>query len=179
MPISRPDNIPIVISEVIKLNPKSILDVGIGFGIYGVLFRACTDIRLSELTPSRYKKWEVKIDGIEIFESYRNSNYDNYNHIYYGSALTVLGNLIVDELSYDLIYLGDIIEHFDKKSGFYLLRLCKKLGKNIIISTPKYFRPQTDVLGNEHEKHLSLWTKEDFEETTKIYETEYQRVIIL
>lgn len=177
MPCSRADNIPIVIEEVIRLNPKSILDVGIGFGMWGVLFRAYTDVRLSEIEPDRYKHPTVEIHGIECFEGYRNCNYNNYDLIYESDAIAQLGVFV--SRYYDLIYLGDIIEHFTKEDGLELLNLCYKVGKNVIVSTPRYFREQTAVLGNEHEKHLSFWEDKDFPQGSRIVNTKYQKVIII
>ncbi len=39
MPLSFAQAIPVIIEQVAHLKPSSILDVGIGFGKYGVLLR--------------------------------------------------------------------------------------------------------------------------------------------
>ena len=51
------------------LQPRSILDVGCGFGKYGMLLREYLDV-----WHERYDKerWQVRIVGIEAFEQYRN-----------------------------------------------------------------------------------------------------------
>ncbi len=54
MPSSRPNTIPTVIHLVRQLKPKSILDVGVGFGKWGHLFREYTDINEAENDPARY-----------------------------------------------------------------------------------------------------------------------------
>ena len=48
MPSSRPNTIPTVIHLVRQIKPKSILDVGVGFGKWGHLFREYTDINEAE-----------------------------------------------------------------------------------------------------------------------------------
>ena len=49
--------------------PLRILDVGVGFGKWGHLFREYTDINEAEHDPARYARenWRVQIDGIEGF----------------------------------------------------------------------------------------------------------------
>ena len=54
MPSSRPNTIPTVINLLRQLKPQSILDVGVGFGKWGHLFREYTDILEAEHEPARY-----------------------------------------------------------------------------------------------------------------------------
>jgi cyclopropane fatty-acyl-phospholipid synthase-like methyltransferase len=180
MPISRPETIPFVLHQVIRLNPKSILDVGVGFGINGVLFRSQTDIRMAEIEKDRYKNFKVRIDGIEIFQNYKNPIYDYiYDKIYYGDAYDLLDKI---SYKYDLIYLGDVIEHFEKERGKGFLKKCKKKlnkGGSLIITTPCYFREQTNVLDNDHEKHLSFWEDNEFGSNIQIRHFVNQKVIII
>jgi 2-polyprenyl-3-methyl-5-hydroxy-6-metoxy-1,4-benzoquinol methylase len=168
MPISRPDAIPIVGKIIWDSNPQSILDIGVGFGMWGVLFRTWTDIRLSELYPSRYaaKGWQTKIDGIEIHEGYKNIIHKTiYNSIWYGDALQLLQVMQPMKL-YDHIHLGDVIEHLEKDEGKLLLELCHehtRVGGMTTVVTPAGYRPQGAVLGNEHETHKCGWTARDFQ----------------
>jgi hypothetical protein len=53
MPSSRPTTIPVVIHLLRQIRPRSILDVGIGFGKWGHLFREYTDINEAERDPAR------------------------------------------------------------------------------------------------------------------------------
>ncbi|MDB6058321.1 MAG: hypothetical protein JWO95_2165 [Verrucomicrobiales bacterium] len=164
MPTSRATAIPTVIQLVLHLQPESLLDVGVGFGKWGHLFREYTDIRLSESTPERYdrKNWKVRIDGIEGYPEYLTPAHDfHYDQIHRGDAAKVLPTLG----NYDIIFLGDIIEHFDKKAGMQLLaEAVKKANKAVIISTPKFDTEQGASCGNELERHRSLWHAADFEQ---------------
>ena len=59
MPSSRPNTIPTVIHIVKQLRPSSILDVGVGFGKWGHLFREYTDI-----VAARRPEWLVLRRGV-------------------------------------------------------------------------------------------------------------------
>jgi hypothetical protein len=161
-PSSRPNIIPTVIHLLRQLKPAFILYVGIGFGKWGYLFREYTDILEAERDPARYerKNWRVRIDGIEGHAAYVTELHRYlYNNIHLGDARELLPKLP----SYDLIFLGDIIEHFDKKAGMELLRVAlTKAGKAVIVSTPKFETGQPDLCGNELERHRSLWAARDF-----------------
>src|SRR5260221_13707337 len=96
MPSSRPNTIPIVINLVRQLEPQSILDVGVGFGKWGHLFREYTDILESERDPARYQRhnWQVQIDGIEGHAEYLTEMHRFlYNQIHQGDAFEILPRL--------------------------------------------------------------------------------------
>ena len=162
MPSSRPNTIPIVIHLLRQFQPKSILDVGIGFGKWGHLFREYTDINEAEKDPARYrrKNWRVRIDGIEGHAAYVTPMHRFlYNDIHIGNACALIKQLP----RYDLIFMGDIIEHLEKAAGLQLLRdAVVKAGKGVIVSTPKYETGQSELCGNELERHRSLWSARDF-----------------
>jgi hypothetical protein len=164
VPSSRPNTIPTLIHIVRQLRPASILDVGVGFGKWGHLFREYTDIVAAEHDPKRYKRkhWQVRIDGIEGHAGYITSMHRFlYNKIFVGDALQIVRRIS----SYDLIFLGDIIEHFDKADGLSLVRRCvAKAKKAVVLSTPKYETLQADLCGNELERHRSVWAANDFRE---------------
>ena len=140
--------------QILALNPKSILDIGVGFGSKGMLFREYTDI-----WQGNYRNWKTRIDGIEIFEDYITPLQELiYDNIYIGDAFYFLNTLPY----YDLIYMGDIIEHFDKARGKLFLEKMKARGRNIIIATPSTVLKQGPIYGNIYEEHKSQWNPEDF-----------------
>ena len=59
------------LNEIVELvtltNPKSVLDIGIGFGKYGFLLREYLELRDGR---NKYNDWKRRIDGIEVFEEY-------------------------------------------------------------------------------------------------------------
>ena len=162
MPSSRPNIIPTVVHLVRQLKPRSILDVGIGFGKWGHLFREYTDILEAEQDPARYlrKNWQVRIDGIEGHAAYLTPMHRYlYNTINIGDAAALMKKMP----PYDLIFMGDIIEHFEKAPGLNLLgEAIARAAKAVIVSTPKYDTAQEDLCGNELERHRSLWSARDF-----------------
>src|SRR5437867_1091308 len=164
MPSSRPNTIPTVLHLVRQLKPQSILDVGVGFGKWGHLFREYTDILAAENDPKRYqrKKWRVRIDGIEGHAAYLTPMHRFlYNRIYIGDARKVIRRL----RRYDLIFLGDIIEHLEKSLGMNLIATCAlKARKAVVLTTPKYETLQPELCANELERHHSLWSARDFKD---------------
>jgi 2-polyprenyl-3-methyl-5-hydroxy-6-metoxy-1,4-benzoquinol methylase len=152
---SRPDHLSWLCQRVLELQPESILDVGIGFGSKGMLFREYTDI-----WSSRYhrEEWKTRIDGVEIFGEYIGSlQREIYDNIFIGNIADI------DINYYDFIYLGDVLEHFEKEDGVRVLNKLKTHCKTLIISTPVVVYPQGEFRGNIYEVHRSQWTQGDFE----------------
>ena len=156
MPTSDYWNVPPVLSCIAALRPASILDVGVGFGKYGLLIR-----EVLELGEERYQKqdWRVRLEGIELFEAYRTPLWDYaYNAIHIGPAQQVLPGLG----RYDLAIFCDVIEHFEKPQGKEILEgLLDQCGV-VIVTTPLLFTPQRDAFQNEAERHLSHFSPLDF-----------------
>lgn len=154
MPTSRPNHLSWLCEQVLHNRPKSILDIGVGFGSKGMLFREYTDIWAGSL-----KEKKTRIDGIEIFADYITPLQRMiYNNIYIGDVLD-----IIDKLGfYDLIYCGDVIEHFEKEKGKFLLFKIMQHSKQSIIVTPVHVLEQGAMYGNEFERHLSQWSAADF-----------------
>ena len=162
MPSSRPNTIPSVIHLLRQLRPRSILDVGVGFGKWGHLFREYTDILEAENDPVRYRRenWQVRIDGIEGFSDYLTEMHRYlYNEIHVGDARVLIHALP----AYDLIFLGDVLEHMSKAEGRqFLIEALDHVTKAVVLTTPKYETDQTELCGNKLEQHRSLWSGRDF-----------------
>lgn len=146
------------IMELIALaNPKSVLDVGVGFGKYGFLSREYLELWDGR---QKYSDWQRRIDGIEVCEGYLTPVHDFvYDRIYLGDAAEIIPTL---QMRYDLILLVDILEHFDHEEGVKLLSDCQRVGKGILISTPKNVTYQQDAFGNPHEAHKCQWREHHF-----------------
>lgn len=157
MPTSWYQAIPLILDKILQEHPQSILDVGIGFGKYGVLLREALDVSREKY---RKKDWTVQIDGVEAFKSYRNPIHDYiYNRIYYDS----IENVLPDLGSYDVIAMIDVLEHFDKDRGKIIIQhLLRHTRKALLISTPINPNYQEEYMGNTFEAHKSRWTVTDF-----------------
>lgn len=162
MPSSRVITIPIVISVLRQVSPRTILDVGVGFGKFGFLFREYTDIVGSAKEPGRYPKsgWKVRIDGIEGHAPYiHDAHRYIYDDLHIGEASAVLPTLG----RYDLIFLGDVVEHLPMEQGKALLALAlEKADRCVLAVTPRYDTGQGCLHDNPLEIHQSVWTPADF-----------------
>jgi 2-polyprenyl-3-methyl-5-hydroxy-6-metoxy-1,4-benzoquinol methylase len=148
MPSSQLNQIPTIIEAVIELKPTTILDVGMGCGKYGLLCREYLEY---------WKGLKCKIDGIEGCSEYiTDIQMSIYDNVICKEALEALGT--IDSEKYDLVLAVDIVEHFDKEKGKQFLSELFRVGKNIIISTPKIVSNQDAIFGNELERHRSAWT---------------------
>ena len=113
-----------------------ILDVGFGSGVYGKLLRAF---------------YYENIDGLDIYgENIKEMGLDViYNNIFIENILDF------DFDFYDLIIMGDVLEHIELDSAKKLLSRFIDGNKcnHIIVSIP-YEYEQDEVYGNKYEKHL-------------------------
>ena len=130
--------------------PKRILDVGCGYGKYGVLLREYLDP-----TPI--------VDGVEAWEPYVTPH--RLTGIY--DTLYVQDILNMDQQTldlYDMVVMGDVIEHMDKVPA---VRFLKRVRGWIIIATPEeHFH--TDEGLPPTEAHVSHWTTKDWERTGRL-----------
>ena len=150
MPTSHPILLTPVAKQIMLCQPDSILDLGIGNGKWGVLAREYTDVW------SQRREYSTLIDGVEIFEDYRNNNWEVYNSIYIGNIEKVLPVLN----DYDMIIFLEVLEHIEKKKALEILNMCIKKSQVLLFSYTN--SEQGDAFGNTHEIHLSKWKDSDF-----------------
>ena len=150
------------ISDVIDVyqekKPRTVLDVGVGFGKWGHLFREYSEVYNHDIWR---ENWMHRIDGIEIFEKYvtvfshQKSLYDN---IYIGDAFELIDQLI----SYDFIIAADVIEHFEKEKAKVFIEKLKNKSATLVITIPMHPTfTQGETFGNIHESHKSFWDASD------------------
>ena len=133
------------IVENVEKNAK-ILDVGFGAGAYGKLLRSL---------------YYQNIDGLDIYsDNIKEMGLDKiYDNVF-------IQNIIdFDFKYYDLIIMGDVLEHIELESAKKLLSrfISDKCGQ-LIVSVP-YEYEQDELYGNKHEKHLQPEMNEIFMET--------------
>ncbi len=138
-------------------HPRRVLDVGVGFGSIGFLvrnyFEAKEHLRFSK------RQWKIELIGVEIYRGYIHSlQKDIYNSIIIGDVFDEVEKLG----AFDLVFLGDIIEHFSKKQAHRLLSLLLHHAKVVIVATPFGFKKQGAIGRNVHEAHKSGWVLKDF-----------------
>ncbi|PYM85822.1 MAG: hypothetical protein DME09_04355 [Candidatus Rokuibacteriota bacterium] len=161
MPSSFHDALSVVLPFVIDLAPASILDVGVGFGKYGFLFREYLDVAGAAAAggaPDR-RHWKVRIEGIEAYAPYvTDLQRGIYDTIHIGEATALLPRLG----PWDLVFAGDVLEHFDPADGRRFLELARaRATLGVLIVTPAVHFHQGEVFGNPREAHRSFWTAGD------------------
>ncbi len=153
MPSSQAWRIPAVAELIYKIKPRSVLDIGIGFGKWGVIAREYTDVNKGRCAKNQ---WQVRIDGIEIFPAYKNPLWEVYNKVFIGNVLDVLPKLG----NYDLIMAIEVLEHMRRADGQRMVSLMKSKSVHFIVSYSNSVSPA--VFGNRNEEHVSKWSAEDF-----------------
>jgi 2-polyprenyl-3-methyl-5-hydroxy-6-metoxy-1,4-benzoquinol methylase len=173
MPTSQFTQISVVVNLIRNISPKSILDIGIGYGKYGFLSREY--LELHEKTEN-YSERNITIEGVEIFEEYLTPvHHYIYDKIHIGNAIDIVSSL---EQHYDLALMVDVLEHFSYQDGINLLdSLVKKVG-NIIISVPKDIGEQGSYFDNPYEKHEFQWQHKHFKKYSPIFFYNGQSLIL-
>ncbi|MEZ6091569.1 MAG: methyltransferase domain-containing protein [Pirellulaceae bacterium] len=155
MPIGAYNLIPSLAHQLISRQPRSVLDLGIGFGNHGAMVRQWLDLGV---TP-----FKTTLVGVEAWTNYRSPLWSLYDIVY---SMRIEEYLTSTEDLFDCILLCDVIEHFEKADGVGLLRAVANrvaTGGCLIVGTPASFFEQGAVYGNELERHRSLWSEEDFQ----------------
>ncbi len=158
MPVSTSVHISHCLQLIINLRPKTILDVGCGFGLWGFLCREYLDVAETRVWPD---KWDMRIDGIEYFEPYI---LDHQRYLYDSIQIGDIRDLAPQVDEYDLIITGDVIEHMDKPEAEDVLdTLHAKAKMAMLVNIPIGTGWDHPIChGNPAELHRSEWTNEDF-----------------
>jgi 2-polyprenyl-3-methyl-5-hydroxy-6-metoxy-1,4-benzoquinol methylase len=151
MPVSDYHAVSDIMGEIQRLSPRCVLDLGCGFGKYGVLAREILDARFGRCMPDQ---WQAVIDGVEIFPGYRNPCWEIYNRFTTGPIRKHSG--------YDLVLMCDVLEHFEEVYGRAHLNQIVAGNKAVIVSVPNGEMKQGETFGNHHEAHR--WTFEGTKE---------------
>jgi 2-polyprenyl-3-methyl-5-hydroxy-6-metoxy-1,4-benzoquinol methylase len=158
MPSSYHGYLTDIVEQVRQLHPTSILDMGLGFGKWGMLFREYLDVMHGRVYKNQ---WKLQLDGVEIYEPYiMDHQLDIYSNIYIGDIIT----LIDDLPSYDLIFTSDVLEHLPKEQGLDLVQKVLHKSKHFIAAIPigdRWLHSQGAMFGNAHEAHISSWQVSD------------------
>jgi len=136
-------------SVVHKLQPKSVLDIGPGEGIYGKIVR-------------KYSPTTEKLVGVEIWAPY----IEQFKLLEFYDEVLVCDARIYPDFKYDLVILGDVLEHMTKEEAIALWKKVSKQAKYAIISVPIIHFHQGSANGNPYEIHVKEdWTSEEVMES--------------
>jgi 2-polyprenyl-3-methyl-5-hydroxy-6-metoxy-1,4-benzoquinol methylase len=162
MASSFADQIPTVVYVLEKLNPKTVLDVGKGFGKYGFLLHEYVGIdHRKKPDPHRTlaQQSRVAIDAVEVNPSYQWQHISQfYRDVYFGRIEELCDSLP----TYDVVLMADVIEHIEKIAALRVVELFLARGSTLLISTPRKFFQQ-ELFESPDERHVSFWTVKDFQ----------------
>jgi hypothetical protein len=133
---------------------KHVLDIGPGWGTY------------HRLLKEEGEQW----DAVEVFPDYieRFQLRKRYDKVYNIDILK-----FTPEKEYDLVILGDILEHVKKEDGVELLKKIFSYTRYCLISLPLDEETGVDLenahdyWNNIHERHLAVWSNTDFVDTLR------------
>lgn len=155
MPLSDSGNLPAIANELERLQPKGIIELGVGFGLMGALARNYLEARHGRVQS---QDWETVIVGVEGFASYSNPCWNCYNNVivadfrqYYQSVQ-----------GWDCVLMIDSLEHVEDTEAKVILEYLVRNNERVIVSVPIGVCPQDGVFGNELETHRSVWYPDSF-----------------
>lgn len=151
--------------------PVAILDVGAGFGKYGLLIR--------EYVNGLAGGAVSLLDAIEAEPRYL-ERFPWLERIYGNVIEADVTVLTREELAvYDIVVMADVIEHLDKDVA---LELLARIDGYVVISTPRDYFQNPEHLEYPFESHRSHWTVEDFgprvDRTNQVIEDELGGIVV-
>src|SRR5215831_13565363 len=134
-----------------KMAPDSVLDIGPGAGKYGMIVKL---LRENGLAVSSLAAVEIDQSYIDQFKLG-----DIYDMVQLGDAAQLPD--VGPDAAWDLVILGDVLEHFRKSRGVDLIEYLYYRTKYIVLVVPiDYIQGAWD--GHHAEAHISTWYPADF-----------------
>lgn len=132
------------------LQPATVLDIGPGAGKYVDMLRPI----------AKQHDFSTHITGVEIDPMYIEKFHLNerYDDLIVGDAVNLINT---PKVRYDLVMIGDCIEHMRKSSAIDLLNFLVYRSGYICIVYPEAF-VQDDWHDHPAEAHISTWHETDF-----------------
>lgn len=130
-----------------RVQPRRCLDVGAGAGKYGrVMRRLCPTAHVTaiEVEPQYIEEYCLR---------------EVYDEVVCGDAIDLISDRI--DASYDLVIMGDCLEHMRKSDGVDLLNFLAYRCKHMLAIYPLRWI-QGSWQGHASEAHISVWGASDF-----------------
>jgi SAM-dependent methyltransferase len=144
VPYSDPSNIEWIKWVLDLKQPKTVLDIGAGAGKYGRLVK--------EVLP------DAEVTGVEIWGPYVKQF--GLDEIY--DTVHICDARIYPFFSYDMVFLGDVLEHMTRSEATDIWRKVSRSAKYAVVSIPIVHFPQGDFEGNPFEIHVEdHWTHDE------------------
>lgn len=144
MGYSNPENKPWAQQKIIELAPRTVLDVGAGQGTYLNLIK---DGLGSNVLVNAVEVWQPYIDQFNLVNRY--------------DRLFAMDVREMKDFTYDLVILGDVLEHMSESDAVTLWEKISKQAKYAMISIPIIHYHQDAINGNPYEVHVEEdWSME-------------------
>lgn len=144
MGYSDPENKPWSLEKIKEISPKTVLDCGAGAGTYLDLIKANLGYQTIVVGVEAWYPYIIKYD-LE----------DRYDILY------PIDIRDVASFQYDLVILGDILEHMPESDAVLLWNRISKEAKYALISIPIIHYEQGAINDNPYEVHVEEdWTTE-------------------
>ena len=141
----------LITDTVLRLSPRSVVDLGMGTGKYGFLLREQHDLANNHWGT---EPWRLRLVGVEGYEPYvTDLQRAVYDEIHVSDARAFLEG--TDE-SFDVALALDVLEHFTPADGEAFLGAALARARHVVVLTPRGFYAQ-DGHANTLERHLSWW----------------------
>jgi len=137
MGYSDPENKPWTKEKIIDLKPTTVLDVGAGQGVYLDLIRQGLGAG-------------VIVNAVEVWQPY----IDQFNLENRYDKLFAMDVRDMTNFAYDLVILGDVLEHMSEEDAVKVWDKISKQAKYAIISIPIIHYHQDAINGNPYEIHV-------------------------
>lgn len=142
MGFSDPENKPWASEKIKEINPKSVLDVGAGQGVYLDLIRRDLGKNVNVVAV---EVWKPYVDEFRLHQRY--------------NQVIEMDVRDVENFFYDLVIFGDILEHMSEEDALKLWEKVSGQAKYAIISIPIVHYHQEAINGNPYEVHVEEdWT---------------------
>jgi hypothetical protein len=137
-----------IVESALALEPRSVLDLGMGTGKYGFLIRDQSDFAHGTRT--------VRIVGVEGYSDYVGDHQRAvYDEIVVGDVNAYLSTT---SERFDVALALDIIEHFEPAEAVDFVRKALDVSRFVFVSSPRVYYPQDDH-ENVLEWHRSWWPR--------------------
>ena len=126
--------------SVFEGTPSRVLDVGVGFGSFGMAYRAL-QLRMGTLVDKENweshddlmnrERWAGVLDGIDIRDYSASPAWQFYSKVHVGDAMQVLAGL--PDGSYDAVVANDIIEHFTAEGAARFVAELRRVARHVVV----------------------------------------------
>lgn len=153
MPVSWPGQIGTVVDAVVRRSPRSVIDIGCGWGVYGAVIRAALpDVDMVGVEPWPAYRWDHR-GGAP-----RRDRWWPYDEV----AVAAWPPPPCFSGSWDVAIMVDVIEHMDAVTGSASVARALDVAPALVVATPHDpMRWPQDDHPNARERHVRRWAIDD------------------